>query len=334
MMKHFFKKHSGFTLLEMLLVLVIASAMLSMFLTYTTTKADQMRRERTSMQMQQILNASLSYYLTNGAWPTSIANLQSGGFLPTAPLTNPWGQSYSLASATATSPMIYVSTQTATPVDAYIISGMLPLSYATTNTTGTPPQPDASCKGPASPGCNIVAAGVNIPGQNLNNARSVNFASVYHSGACVPAPSCPGTMVPQIMVVPASVSGINDDPAATSPSPAVYPISSYTAYAVGANGPGQGGGPAGPANVSACTSSSAEACTPGSGGDVSGALYWRVCLSVTTVKGLVVVSTSSSDASAWGQATGTVLAFTRCVPANGSGNPTEPAGSDFSVFNN
>ena len=37
-----------------------------------------------------------------------------------------------------------------------------------------------------------VTAQVTTPGQNLNNARSVNFVGIYHNGACVPVPNCPG----------------------------------------------------------------------------------------------------------------------------------------------
>src|SRR5689334_14827622 len=64
-------KTRGFSLLEMLLVLAISSSLIILLLNYTTQKSDEMRRDRTALQMQQILDAALTYYVNNSAWPVT-----------------------------------------------------------------------------------------------------------------------------------------------------------------------------------------------------------------------------------------------------------------------
>src|SRR5579883_1527947 len=108
-------KERGFTLIEILLVLVIIGMFIFMGTSYIQQKTLSSRIDRTSLQMQQILNAGLAYYVTNGSWPTSIACLQASSpgctvaYLPSS-LTSPWGQSYSLASPGSPPNILYVYT--------------------------------------------------------------------------------------------------------------------------------------------------------------------------------------------------------------------------------
>jgi prepilin-type N-terminal cleavage/methylation domain-containing protein len=306
------KKEKGFTLIEILLVLVIVGILIFASANYVQQRALQMRMDRTSTQMQQILNAGLAYYVANGAWPANMAALQ-GTYLPPGALRNPWGNTYDISSTTA---LFYVYTRVNTVsakganAAATVIAGSLPMAY-TSNSAGTPPAAGSACSA-ADTSCYIVAS-VNIPGQNLNNARAVNFAGLYKHGACVPVPKCPvdatgNTMTPQVMIVPSSVSGVND--ADTNPQN-IYPISSFTAYATGPS-----------ATPPACSGSTATTCTPTAGQAAD--QYWRACLQVITEKGVV---TSSPGAGAWGQFV-TLMAVTRCSVTN------ESAGSQFTVFSN
>jgi prepilin-type N-terminal cleavage/methylation domain-containing protein len=308
-------KEKGFTLIELLLVMVIISIIIYASIGYIQQKLQQMRIDRTSTQMQQILNAGLAYYVANGSWPTALTDLQ-GTYLPpsSVKLVNPWGNSYQISS---TAQLFYVWTQTTTVTTssasaaANVIAGTLPLAY-TSPTAGTPPPAGTSCTTQNS--CYVVAS-VNIPGQNLNNARAVNFAGLYHHGACVPVPSCPvdangNTMSPQIFVVPVSVSGLNDTNSGSPANQNVYPISSFTAYATS---------PA--TNPNACTGGTQVSCSPIN--PVAGATYWRVCLQVVTEKGTVSSNTSAN----WGQYV-TLMAITRCAISN------EPSGSGFTVYSN
>lgn len=308
----------GFTLIEMLLVLVIMAVILLAIASYTQQRTDALRRDRTVMQIQQIENAALAYYISQSTWPTNIAQLQLAGFLPRqTTINNPYGNSYFM-NANNTTGTFAVCTEvlagnpnTATAT-AQTIAGRLPMGFIV-DTTPT----DANCLPSQTPrttcadnNCTVVSV-INIPGQNLNNARAVNFAGVYHHGGCVPVPACPGTnMTPAILAIPVSVSGMYSN------TTTIYPISSFTAYATA---PGNLNTP-GP---SQCTNSAVpEACDLGSGGIASPTgMYWRVCLQIYTEKGLITASTNSI----WASETG-IVALTRCVPQN------EPFGSSFSVW--
>lgn len=321
------KRIVGFTLIEMMLVLVIISMIIYAFIRYTQVQALSTRIDRTTIQMQQILNASLAYYTFQGGtggWPTSVAQLQTNGYLPNQTIVSPWGQPYLISRASLNSPLLYVSTSITAPTVnlsyapamARAISGQLPMGY-TSNTAGnatTPPPSGTDCT--SNQTC-YVAAAVSIPGQNLNNATAVNFTGLYHHGGCVPVPDCPKdsnnnqVMTPQIMVVPTSVSGVNDEG-----SGANYPLVSFSAYASGA--------PAAPSSVPPCQGSTANSAgTPPCPTTEGVAQYWRVCLKVFTQKGRVTSGTTYP----WG-ANVVLMAITRCALLNG------PVGSNFNVYGN
>jgi prepilin-type N-terminal cleavage/methylation domain-containing protein len=330
-MKFFKRDVKGFTLFEMLLVLGIMSVIILMISNYTSQKVDEFRREKAAVQMQQILNAGLAYYMNVGYWPTqtsgtstctssalnqtgSNANpLQSGGYLPN-PVNSPWaGAVYSVncngtasTSASVFQVSLVVPGKQAT-ANANVVAGMIPMGTAASTT---------------------VTGQVLVPGQNLNNARSVNFAGYYHNGACVPAPVCPTNMTADILVVPISLYGVNE----ASTTYAYYSLYGFTAYAYGlANGtttpssvPGAPDSIAdcvNPQTKTPCASTGAYPTAPTNITTPTAYTYWRVCLSVTTERGLV----SSTADTGWGQYA-TVMAITRCVPAN------EYSGSDFTVW--
>jgi prepilin-type N-terminal cleavage/methylation domain-containing protein len=310
-----YMKQQGFTLIEMLLVLVIVSTLIWAGVGYLQQRTLQTRMDRTAVQMQQILNAGLAYYIANGSWPASLACLQGQAgctaiYLP-SPLTSSWANNYVVSS---NSTLLFVHTiipastasGTATAT-ANAIAGVLPLSYTTSNTVGTPPASGAPCA-PTALSCTVVAS-VNIPGQALNTARSINFAGLYHHGGCIPVPKCPvdangTTMTPQVMIAPVSVSGVND---ASNPSE-TYSINSFTAYA---SGP-----PA--ANPDACKNGTQVPCTSVSGGAATS--YWRACLQVVTEKGDVAITNTGTGNNAWGKNV-TLLGMTRCAVTG------EPEGS-------
>jgi hypothetical protein len=182
-----------------------------------------------------------------------------------------------------------------------------------------------------------VTAQVTIPGENSNNARSVNFSNIYHQGGCVPVPVCPTGMIAEIFVVPVSVAGTNDVASngsgngnqGVSPQ-TVYPLMSFTAFATpsaGAAGPGNGG-PGGGNTPPTCDAAATDTTCYS---DVSGGLgvssgdYWRACMQVVTQKGDVSVTNTASGSGAWGYNVD-ILAITRCSPA------AEPSGSGIGVF--
>lgn len=316
------KKVAGFTLIEILLVLVIGSMLIFMGLNYVQLRSLSQRQDITALQMQQILNAGLAYYVSNGRWPTNLAQLVSSGYLPTTP-RSPWGTTYVVAPS-SNNFLLYVwtsvtaaggSTTGSARASANLIAGQLPLGYAS-RTNGTPPTSGQACTA-ASTTCYVVGS-VNTPGQNLNNATAINFAGVYSHGGCVPVPTCPPsptgtTMQPQVYIVPVSLSGAND----TGSSSNVYPISSFTAYATGGTS----------ASPPACTTGISNSlptsppCGTVTGSPASGR-YWRACVQIVTTKG--DVRTTRTDR--WGNIV-KLGAFTRCGITN------EPSGSNYlSVF--
>lgn len=315
-------RNKGFTLVEMMLVAVIVSVLLMLGIGYSQQKLLAMQTDRAAMQMQQMLNAALTYYVNNGVWPGSnippastsaLTDLQtSQGYLPSGTIKSPWGTTYSLS---VTDNVFYVSMGFPSSLKnqdalAKVMAGKLPLAKVVAYTP--PPQTCSwgvcTDSGPAVPAS--ITAAINIPGQDLNNASAVNYAGLYHHGGCVPVPTCPTdatnkAMQPQVFVVPVSVSGLNDTNTTN-----VYPISSFTAYATTAK-----------TSPDACTNGTALACA---GSSPSGQ-FWRACLQIVTERGDVSTTNTGSGAQAWGKNV-TVAAFTRCQVQN------EPTGSGFDVF--
>ncbi len=338
------QKTKGVTLLEVLLVLVIASSLLVLMLNYTTQKSDELRRDKTVLQIQQILNAGMSFYVSNSFWPlkgatinttncgtwTDISKLQppNANYIPSTFSNNPYGNTFSLTcdNSAPNGGGFFVATQANTDANAAVIAGRLPMAYRAASIATFPPP---SCTNTGGKTCTYVIANVSIPGQNLNNARSVNFAAVYYSGSCVPAPVCPLNMKASILAIPASVTGIYSPPTCAGPSPAtctskINPVSSFTAYAKGdSNGdpvyPSASAGNGPPLN---CQGSATEDClyTQSSAFTLDGTKYWRVCLSVTTDQGVVVPSSASQIQQ--GKIMGRIIAITRCIPSNGSEKPS------------
>lgn len=303
-MKH---KETGFTLFETLLVLAIMSIFLAMSVRYINQKVSDTKLDKASIQYQQILNAEVAYYINNSTWGSPLSTLTGAGiYLPSGFSSNPWGNPYQVLAQTN---LVYIysaipSSGTTGMSQINTLVGRLPLAFASKEgpTGSTPCDASSTC---------YVSAAISIPGQNLSNARSVNFANLYHSGACVPAPVCPANMKRQIMVIPVSVSGLND-PGNVN----VYPISSFTAYAVPTDPK-----PANSNSIPECANgNNYRNCDGGASLPTLSGDYWRVCLSVVTQEGDVASMNPNFAKDV------TLLAITRCAPAN------EPVGSDFSVF--
>lgn len=313
-------KNLGFSLLEMLLVLAIMSSIIVMIVGYVTQKSDELRRDRAAMQIQMIQNAALAFYVNNSYWPVNnnqlcgaagngpgdLTILRNGKYLPpTSSTTNPWGNPFTLTCDTAAGTFT-VSTKLPSIPEAAVLAGRFP--FGTVDSTKL-----------------IVSASVTIPGQNLNNARSVNFANIYHSGACVPAPVCAPPMMPTIMVIPVAASGVSDPNQPNN----VFPLTGFAARAVGKPGTTPGSLPlAGGIQVAQCMDTTkALNCGYDEPQNFDNSLlYWRVCLYVQTVQGKVNPVPGNSNWYTQGKNMGSVLAITRCAP------PGEPVGHSFGIY--
>jgi prepilin-type N-terminal cleavage/methylation domain-containing protein len=332
-MKTLYSKIRGFTLIEMILVTLIISTILVMVISYTTRRGEEFRRDKAVTQIQQTLNAGLAFYMDNSRWPectptlgcvlepdpASANTLQERGYLPNVKILNPWGGNIFTSNPTNNitgfsrklfSVCIQIPPSEVAATTAGLIAAQLPMGVATADLTcNDETDLTTPCTDPTLP-CNVISS-VNIPGLNINNARSVNFTGIYRNGACVPAPECPHGMAPEIIVAPTQVNGMNNG--LVGGSAEVFPISSFTATAKGPISP----------NPEVCTDTRREDCSAnlGTGIPSPNGNYWRVCLIIETTQGKL-------QGSGWQKESGSVMAMTRCVPTG------EPAGSDFDVFQN
>lgn len=335
-------KVRGFTLLEMLLVLVIISSVLVMFVGYTMRKSQENLIDKMVMTTQQLLSANLAYYNDHGAWTgCTYGNgcfFMSGddlpilkeGYLPDQNYTTLWfaGTDKNDTFIQFTEPTlkdrnfticIPIGAGSASRGIAETIASRLPLGRTTQTRNDTDfcgeKMTLVPCDDPALP-CRVVTT-ISVPGQNLNNARSVNFGGIYHNGACVPVPECPDGMDPQIFVSPVSVSGLSEGLNLGSSSGEVVPLTSFTAYIKPIADTSQIAGP------EACTTTTNEACYKDNANTLlPEGKYWRVCLDIVTEKGQL-------SGTKWVKESGSVAAITRCVP---KGPPGEPTGSDYDFF--
>lgn len=345
-----FKKNSGVTLIEILLLSVIISIMILISIGFEQKRAEEARRNRAVAQIQQLLNASLSFFLKNGSWPSDFTSLRSRvglPFLPAGSNKNPWGNDIIIARSTdrPIQNKLYIYTLVGDSADAAAIAGKLPYGYTTANISTIPPNLTACTKD-----CYVVTS-IDVPGWNLSNANAVNFASLYRNGGCVPVPVCPVDkngvqMTAQIFVVPASATGANDgvgnctidaqgNPVCQNFN--AYPLSSFTAFATGPTDYVQGNPNSGPPTCNPDTSVPfyARQCVADQNFSQSpyqrqapSGRYWRACLSITTEKGLVkpTLGQFPNPGTRWGRYTGSILAIVRCQPKG------ENVGSDFSVW--
>jgi type II secretory pathway pseudopilin PulG len=313
------KRTAGVTLLEVLFVVLIAGTIVVMLMRVMQQQTAEMRRSRVQLQIQQLITASVTYYTANNRWPTNLDQLSTNNYLPPSAITikNPWGNTFRIWADPYTFGMLYIVTNVGTSQDAQFVANKLPLAFVSdaTGSALTPPT-QGSCTSALSAGCTYVIASVNVPAQNLNKARAVKFASVYHSGGCVPVPQCPGAMQAQIYVVPVEVYGMTIAPTSTGNN--VSPLNHFVGFALGPQNLGS------TRNMPSCNGTAPPAPCKDRffGQEITSGNYWRVCLGIQTEDGLSYYAPPVS----------TVMAITRCIPANTSGNIVEPQGSSFHVW--
>lgn len=330
-------KQTGLSLIEVLLMLTVIAIFITVGIQYDTRKVERLKIDKTVLQTQAILDAGIWYYITNGSWPNSSSSSCSPMALDGTAVTSFFGTSGSylqnqglfggnnfvifkalrtqFASTLTTTAKYYLhlsSTSTCTGVPKGTFGVII---YFTSQSSGGTAKevamakaiaaklPHAALKGNGNG--TYIATYIYPPGQDPDQAAGLNFAGIYHHGACVPVPACPATTSgktysAQVFLTPTSVSGVNDD-ASTN----VYPISSFIAYAEGPSS--SPAGCVGASTIKGC-----------SNGTETGQ-YWRACLQIVTERGDVAV-TRTDD---WGDAV-SIAAFTRCTISS------EPTGTDYS----
>lgn len=146
-----FKKNTGFSLIEIIFVIAIISVVIVLGLSYTS-KLDERTKEKTAaLQIQQILQAGISYYVQNKRWPDAgnSANNSSiflKSFVPAYESVkyNPWkintkttdaGYEWSYSDSSPASGVFEVRTNVPDEDTAKRIAALLPNAYVYTGDT-------------------------------------------------------------------------------------------------------------------------------------------------------------------------------------------------------
>jgi hypothetical protein len=262
------------------------------------TKTKDMRIDQTAQQVQQIMQASVAYYVDNGQWPGAnsidpldfnedgIAELIQNNYLPeqtngSTEFKNSLGNAYETSilltpdnQGNSTKGLFQISSNMNIPAYANTLKGLLPLSKISTDDNNT------------------VITSVTIPGYNYNNAQSIKNAGIYNYGDCVPEPQCPDDMKPRAFMSPAGIVGLAGTDTSVS-----YNLQSFLALAYG-DDPNKDNNP---------TTTPAQ-CPIQIGPKTCPEKSWRACLKGTTERGAISATIDSK-----GQGSIQIMAVTQCV---------------------
>lgn len=182
-------KFLGFTLIELLFVIAIASVLVSLGLTMVKQRGQQAKVEKTALQMQQLMQAGMAYYVDNHCWPVSPPGTPTGcstptppsfdGYIPINGKINSWGYTYSWSPQTNGRFEVRVNTPDPSTADptatnnpiARRIAGMLPNAAFGINTVVIA----GSCTT-----SNCVYAQATIPAQSSGSSVIVVATGAIH----------------------------------------------------------------------------------------------------------------------------------------------------------
>ncbi len=100
-MRHIKLSSSGFTLIELLFIVAIIGVILSLTINSYQQRTNNLKVEKTALQMQAILQAGVTYFNDNGCWPSQPTDNTCpknapdfNDYLPVGNNINPWGNPY------------------------------------------------------------------------------------------------------------------------------------------------------------------------------------------------------------------------------------------------
>jgi prepilin-type N-terminal cleavage/methylation domain-containing protein len=168
------KKQAGFTLIEILFVIAILGVIAALGMSLTTQRTQKFKVEKAALQLQQMLQAGMTFYSDNkNTWPndctassTSIDccdEISANKFCPYLPQwvkgtasgaypVNPWGNRFywQKVAASATVSNFQVSIVTPSAVVAQQLAALLPNAKVTGSTISTMVSPPSSGGGGSS----------------------------------------------------------------------------------------------------------------------------------------------------------------------------------------
>jgi prepilin-type N-terminal cleavage/methylation domain-containing protein len=136
-------KNSGFTLIELIFVVAIIGVTIAIGLSYMEKLAERTKEKTTSLQIQQILQAAMTYYVAKNTWPSDGNTTSAGDFADYIPAidrlaTNSWGvNNYSWTAQTSGGKLFTVSTVVPDNDTAARIASSLPNATNTTTTVNS-----------------------------------------------------------------------------------------------------------------------------------------------------------------------------------------------------
>ena len=165
----------GFTLVEAGFALVIATLLAAAGLSVVATKAQSIKLDRASTEINAVLQAGMAYYRDNNAWPTSTSALISGNYLPSTATTGPWGNAYTVSVVNGRLQVSYDTTQTSY---ANIVAASLPFaSVSGTVVSGQVVVPGAELISNAllpRDGSRPMTGALNMGGQSITSANAIS----------------------------------------------------------------------------------------------------------------------------------------------------------------
>lgn len=153
----------GFSLLELMLVIALMGILTTIGISSYRFRLQQRMVQKTSVQMQQILQAAMAYHVDEGEWPESMHERKFVDYLPQALVdgANPWQQPYRLMQHQGH--RLGVSTVLPSKALAEQVAALLPNAVAEEQAEGVTVGSDVAVPGQSS----AAHGGVQIIGMGL-----------------------------------------------------------------------------------------------------------------------------------------------------------------------
>lgn len=197
---YFYNRH-GFTLLEVLFVILMIGIIASSFAPqWMQSQVDRKILNKVATEVQTRIDAARYYYVDNGVFPTSLYQLKTGRYLPYSVSDNtPFGGTYQYV---ATSNYFSVRIPNVPQRLQRPLITQLPnttSSGSTVTTTVPPPGTEPITDVIYQTVDQKIQSAIQTLSQNINDLRYIGLAS---SGQWIRKPSCPPGKSPYIFLAP------------------------------------------------------------------------------------------------------------------------------------
>lgn len=177
------KRSLGYTLLEVLFALGLASAAVVSTIPIKTAESEKKIAERSAEEMTQILIAARAFRQANGAWPATLQDLIDNNYLAANSANSPFDATYSLA---VDGSNIKVSVDTASTKFAKLLEGaslpMPEVAGTVVSSSVTPPGTEVALDAylPRD-GSKAMTGNFDMGGNAIQNTSSVTYGDNNHT---------------------------------------------------------------------------------------------------------------------------------------------------------